>query len=201
MFLLPASFPIKCIGFFFVLFSLENLLIIFRSLGSPWLFFPPHKFLCFPFFSQNSCKFAVWHDDGFAIFLAFIPYPVPLSWLLSLENCYQFYKLTVLSKTPLSEMLPPFPCVPIWSGIELIFILEDGMVLCFEVRMRVILITAIFICCWAVLALSQTFFCISCCPASKKLGVHKELGRGAARTADPKWPKGSLIPSGVLWNN
>lgn len=135
--------------FSFVLFSLENLLIIFRNVGSSWLSSPPSPPLSFYVFhsypiSIRTASLLFGVMMALAIFLALMPHPVLLSWFLSLENWDHFYNLTILSKMPLSVNLPCFPCVLIQAEIELIFILVDGMVLCFEVRMRVILITAMF---------------------------------------------------------
>ena len=33
------------------------------------------------------------------------------------------------------------------------------------------------------------------------MGVHKEMGGGRTRIADPNWPEGYLIPYGVMQNN
>jgi len=52
-----------------------------------------------------------------------------------------------------------------------------------------------------VLTLSQELFSFSCCPATKRLGVHKELGGDRTRTAETNWPKVYSILSGVRWNN
>lgn len=37
--------------------------------------------------------------------------------------------------------------------------------------------------------------------AREELGVHKDLGGGTARTADPDWPEGYLIPYGIMLSN
>ena len=44
-------------------------------------------------------------------------------------------------------------------------------------------------------------FSSSHCSASEGLEVHKELGGGRTRTADPDWPKGCPIPHSVTMKN
>lgn len=81
------------------------------------------------------------------------------------------------------------------SGVQL----QAYMMLCFGVLMKTLLIThQYFSCCTAVLTLSQGL-CFSCCPARAELRVHKELGTGTARTADPDRPKGCPIACGCVF--
>lgn len=95
-------------------------------------------------------------------------------------------------------------------GIELIFFLVAGVVLCFGFRMRITLGALAywhFSLCWAVLTLSQGRFSLSCCPASweqtgrVKGGGHKELEGKRNRTTDPNWPKGCPIPYPAMLKN
>lgn len=79
------------------------------------------------------------------------------------------------------------PSVLISARIELIFFPVAGIVLCFGVSMRMMLITHwCFSCCSVVLTPSFSF------PCSAKM--HKKLEVG---TADPNWPKRYSI----LWND
>ena len=59
-----------------------------------------------------------------------------------------------------------WPVVLISAGIELIFFLVAGTVLCFGFRMRIMLIThRCFSCCWAVLTLVKDFSASHALPA------------------------------------
>jgi len=87
--------------------------------------------------------------------------------------------------------------VLVLAGIELIFFLAAGMDLWFRVRTMLITHHCVS-CCRPVLTLSQGHFSSSCSPASEELGVHRELGGGRTRTADPNWPKRCPKPCGVM---
>lgn len=64
------------------------------------------------------------------------------------------------------------------AKILLTFLLVTGIVLCSVFRMRIILIILqCFICCWAVLIVSQRFFSFPYCLTSKEAGYTK-TGRG-----------------------
>ena len=84
-----------------------------------------------------------------------------------------------------------------WARVELTFLLEAGMVLCFEFRMWIMLITWHFSHCWAALAPSQSASIFLCCPASEGLGVHKEL-RGTQPAQLPQTGQRDIPYSVVL---
>lgn len=80
------------------------------------------------------------------------------------------------------------------AGIELMFFLVVGTVVCLRFRMRTLLITHwCFSCCWAVPMLGQGLLSFAR-PASKQAQIAKKLGGNRDRRTDPDWQKGYLMP-------
>jgi len=70
----------------------------------------------------------------------------------------------------------------------------------FGFKIKITLIACCCSCCWAVPTQSQGDFSSSCCPASKELRVHRELGGNRTSTAD-SGPLGCPITRGIMLNN
>lgn len=81
--------------------------------------------------------------------------------------------------------------VLVWAGVELIFFVVIGMMLCFGLRMRTMLIThRCFSYLRAVLAQSQGFSCSWCCLANEEAGGAPGAGMGRGQDSWPRMPNG-----------
>ena len=88
------------------------------------------------------------------------------------------------------------------AGMELIFFIAAGMMLCFVFVSKTALITHECCgCCWVVLAQCQGFLFSHPAPTASGPGVGKRMGGNIARTADPQWPKEYPILCDVMLSN
>lgn len=103
-------------------------------------------------------------------------------------------KLVFLNKTVRHTPWSPYwPSVLVSSGIEVIFFLAAGAVLCFGFSTGIIKLTQQCLgCCWVMLTQVQEF------SVSHALPVHKKLRESMAKASDPNWPKGYSTPHSIV---
>lgn len=77
-------------------------------------------------------------------------------------------------------------CARSLAGMELIFFVAAGVMLCFTMVTKTELTAhRCFCCCWMVLAPHQGLLCSSLCPPENRWGAHKRLGGDTARQMRP----------------